>query len=132
MNERQLHCCGWWYTVHIPAQSWTISLLRATLRMALDRHERPDLADTACLLTTELVTNGIVHAKSPVTVDFRWEAETFHVDVHDTNPAGPAQRRASHEDEAGRGLTLVESCATDWGVRLSTQRPGKTVWFTLR
>ncbi|GHC53959.1 ATP-binding protein [Streptomyces cinnamoneus] len=127
----QLATADWWYTLRIPAQTWMISLVRSSLRLALQRHGRHDLADTACLLATELVTNGVVHAKSPVTVYLSCRSRTLRVDVHDTGQEAPARRAAGVDDESGRGLTLIDSCATAWGVTPAAQGRGKAVWFTL-
>ncbi|WKK25315.1 ATP-binding protein [Streptomyces olivoreticuli] len=105
--------------------------MRSSLRLALQQHGRLDLADTACLLVTELVTNGVVHTKSPVTVDLSCRSRVLRVDVHDTSPEVPARVNTGWEDESGRGLTLIDSCARAWGVRPAAQGPGKAVWFTL-
>ncbi|RLV09888.1 ATP-binding protein [Streptomyces griseocarneus] len=131
-EDPQLATADWWYTLRIPAQPWMVSVVRSSLRLALQRHGRTDLADTACLLVTELVTNGVVHTKSPVTVDLSCRSRTLRVDVHDACPEVPARIAAGCDDESGRGLTLVDSCARSWGVRPAAQGVGKAVWFTLR
>ncbi|MBB4895613.1 anti-sigma regulatory factor (Ser/Thr protein kinase) [Streptomyces olivoverticillatus] len=130
-EDPHMDTADWWYTLRIPAQPWMISLVRSSLRLVLTQHGRLDLADTACLLATELVTNGVVHAKSPVTVYLSCRSRTLRVDVHDTSPEGPARRSAGCEDESGRGLTLIDSCATAWGVTRVGRGRGKAVWFTL-
>ncbi|MFF4531235.1 ATP-binding protein [Streptomyces sp. NPDC001407] len=130
-EDPQLATADWWYTHRIPAQPWMISIVRDSLRLALQRHGRLDLADTACLLVTELVTNGVVHTKSPVTVDLSCRSGVLRVDVHDTSPEVPALVSAGRDDESGRGLTLIDSCARSWGVRPAAQGSGKAVWFTL-
>ncbi|MEV4867725.1 ATP-binding protein [Streptomyces syringium] len=130
-EDPQLATADWWYTLRIPAQPWMISLIRSSLQLALQRHGRLDLADTACLLATELVTNGVVHANSPVTVDLSCRSRTLRVDVHDSSPEAPARRSAGCDDESGRGLTLIDACATAWGVCPAAHGRGKAVWFTL-
>ncbi|MFC5724347.1 ATP-binding protein [Streptomyces gamaensis] len=130
-EDPQLAGADWWYTLRIPAQPWMIAVVRGALRLALQQHGRADLADTACLLVTELVTNGVVHAGSPVTVDLSCRARTLRVDVHDASPEVPARISAGCDDESGRGLTLVDCCATAWGVHPGPQGAGKAVWFTL-
>ncbi|MEU7134168.1 ATP-binding protein [Streptomyces sp. NPDC046261] len=130
-EDPQLATADWWYTLRIPAQPWMVGVVRNSLRLALGRHGRSDLADTACLLATELVTNGVVHAKSPVTVHLGCRLRTLHVAVHDTGPAVPARRRAGVDEESGRGLALIDSCATAWGVSPAAHGGGKAVWFTL-
>jgi anti-sigma regulatory factor (Ser/Thr protein kinase) len=129
-ESTELPSTAWWYTIQIPAEPLLVSLVRTSLRAALDRHQRLELADPACLLTSELVTNSVVHAKSPVTVRAFYCFNTLYVDVRDYSVAVPAPRDPADGEEAGRGLTLVEACADAWGVR-STD-PGKTVWFELQ
>lgn len=79
---------------------------------------------TAVLLTSELVTNAIVHAQSDVGVTLRGEPY-LRVEVSDEGvaPVRPDPRGG------GRGLWLVEALAAVWGVR--PEERGKTVWFEL-
>jgi anti-sigma regulatory factor (Ser/Thr protein kinase) len=94
-----------------------------------------DGADVAALLTSELVTNAMLHTNSgtahgAVTVVVVDGADGLMVEViDDGSPAcGPevqGDRYASH----GHGLFLVEQLAARWG--FLRDPAGTTVWFQL-
>lgn len=87
------------------------------------------VADVAVLLTSELVTNVIVHARTPLRVDVDVEPESVRVAVADDVPRTPMLRRSHDARLTGRGMNLVETLAAEWGVEPTP--PGKTVWFEL-
>jgi DNA-binding NarL/FixJ family response regulator len=86
------------------------------------------LLETVTLLTSELVTNAIVHAGSEVDVVVRLTGEAARVEVTDRSDAPPTPRASAAEDSSGRGLALVEVLARRWGTRRQASG-GKTVWF---
>jgi anti-sigma regulatory factor (Ser/Thr protein kinase) len=86
--------------------------------------------DVAVLLTSELVTNAIRHqAEETITLTITCVCGQLRVDVHDTSRTMPVILDAPADAEAGRGLMLVASLSTDWGVHRT--RSGKAVYFTL-
>lgn len=86
--------------------------------------------DVAVLLTSELVTNAIRHeAGETITLTVTCVCGQLRVDVHDTSRTMPVILDAQADAEAGRGLMLVASLSTDWGVHGT--RSGKAVYFTL-
>ncbi len=88
-----------------------------------------EAAMTAELLVSELVTNAILHARTPVRVSVGIGDEVVRVEVSDDSPRAPQQRRHSIDSGTGRGLMLVERMATRWGVDVGSA--GKVVWFEL-
>ncbi|MFE2722442.1 SpoIIE family protein phosphatase [Kitasatospora sp. NPDC059327] len=86
------------------------------------------LADWAELLTSELITNALVHAGSPVQLRL-FHNRVLTVEVADRDSESPRIRRAREEDEGGRGMHLVNELAHRWGSRRT--RDGKVVWFEL-
>ena len=88
-----------------------------------------DTCDTAVLLVSELVTNAVEHARSPVRLTVQVSGGTLHVEVQDTNRSLPAIQHASPGAVHGRGMAIVDTLATDWGVRATAR--GKVVWFDL-
>jgi anti-sigma regulatory factor (Ser/Thr protein kinase) len=106
------------------------SASRRFVAAALARWELADLTDTAVLLTSELVTNAIVHAQTEVAVTIRRENRGgVTISVHDGSSIQP--RRSAHAEDAttGRGLAILEQLAASWEV--IRQGAGKTVLFTL-
>lgn len=99
------------------------------LRTALGQLYEQSLCDDALLLTSELVTNAVLHARTGVRLSVVTGTTGIHVEVADDDPGLPRQRTADLDDLGGRGLALVAALAGDWGVRLAP--PGKVVWFDL-
>ncbi|HVX18927.1 MAG TPA: ATP-binding protein [Acidimicrobiales bacterium] len=95
------------------------------------------LEATAALLTSELVTNAIVHAHTPIEVRVVLSRPgRIRIEVDDDDSAEPVAPPTpiwpSGDDESGRGLAMVAALAAAWGVDLHTPpAPGKTVWFEL-
>jgi anti-sigma regulatory factor (Ser/Thr protein kinase) len=91
-----------------------------------------ELADTATLLTSELVTNAVQHAPGPVQLGVACTKGRLVVSVSDSDPVPPRPRRADAGSLGGRGLTLVRKLAESWGCRPRPDLGGKAVWFALR
>jgi anti-sigma regulatory factor (Ser/Thr protein kinase) len=84
------------------------------------------VADAVLLLTSELVTNAVLHAGSDVSLIVRCEDRTVRVEIEDHSTELPVPGR-SPDASAGRGLMLVDVMSGRWGIE---RRPmGKTVWF---
>lgn len=89
----------------------------------------PDSAYAAALCASELVTNGVLHARTPIVLGVTLGAERVLVTVADSAGGTPHPPPPDDERPSGRGLMLVEALADEWGV---TDLPdGKTVWFTV-
>lgn len=105
-----------------------VRLARAFVRRAcLDRGLEPDTCDTVLLLTSELVTNAFVHGRSEARVRVLLEPDRVRVEVGDDNSRHPRAEEADADALDGRGVTILSSLATSWGVR--DEPYGKTVWF---
>ena len=104
------------------------ALSRQFIREMLEVWQAEDLADTAELLTTELVTNVVRHAVGGIDVELEWSEPTLRVEVSDGSSILPAMREFPGAD-GGFGLRLVEALVSEWGVDATTE--GKAVWFTL-
>jgi GAF domain-containing protein/anti-sigma regulatory factor (Ser/Thr protein kinase) len=93
----------------------------------------PDrLVDDAVLLTSELVTNAVVHAGTSLDVTCRLTSGELEVAVRDRHPARSLPdipKAASISAERGRGLLLPSVLASSWGVTYA--RTAKAVWFRL-
>ena len=115
-----------------------IATLSLTGDHALVRHARrftrrtlagwglDQLGDLTELLTSELITNALLHAGSPTQLRI-FRNRYLTVEVADLDTHAPRPRRALEGDEGGRGMHLVDELAHRWGSR-STET-GKVVWF---
>jgi anti-sigma regulatory factor (Ser/Thr protein kinase) len=85
--------------------------------------------DVAELLTSELVTNAVLHVGSEVGLVVRLTPLAVRVEVLDASPEPPLPRHYEYDDLNGRGLRLVESMSAAWG--FDPNDHGKVVWFEL-
>lgn len=100
---------------------------RDFIRGALDEWGLTSLLDDALLLTSELVTNALLHAGArEISLRVCRLADGVRVEVTDRSPALPRTKPARGRS-AGRGLALVEAWSRRWGI--APAPPGKTVWF---
>jgi PAS domain S-box-containing protein len=84
-----------------------------------------DAAFVTGLVVTELVTNAIRHAVSPIQLRLIRDRRLI-CEVSDGSSTAPHLRQARAFDEDGRGLLLVSRLTQRWGTR---QFPhGKTIW----
>ncbi|MFI5972691.1 ATP-binding protein [Streptomyces sp. NPDC051452] len=95
----------------------------------LDDWHLTDIADTAALLVSELVTNALRHTRGPLRLNLQVRDGRLRCEVEDTDSDGPVRRTVDTDAEGGRGMELVDLLAEAWG---GTRTPtGKTVWFEL-
>lgn len=100
----------------------------------LHRHVNQKAVETVELLTSEVVTNALVHARS-VEADpaegpdlvVRIGRGFVRVEVYDVSPAVPVRRSPDPLDPSGRGMWIVDELSRDWGVDHLPR--GKRVWF---
>jgi PAS domain S-box-containing protein len=112
-----------------PDPSSAAEARRFTADVLREWHEDP-LADAVVLLVSELVTNALLHAGSPVQLALGRRSGHVRVDVVDESPVMPGVRDYDDEATTGRGLGLVEMVAESWGVEPRHPR-GKSVWFEM-
>jgi anti-sigma regulatory factor (Ser/Thr protein kinase) len=86
-----------------------------------------DAAETAVLLTSETVTNAIIHGRSEVRVCAEVTSGWVRVAVGDDNSRHPRLQPQDAEALDGRGLQILELAASRWGV--VEDGVGKVVWF---
>ncbi|WP_225849850.1 ATP-binding protein [Streptomyces sp. HPF1205] len=119
-----------------PAQAHCVGSARSELRRVLAAWDLADLASTAELVLSELVTNAVRHGHSPrgrsIETRFLRLEDAVRVEVHDGAGVRLRPCRAGKDDESGRGLALVD-VLTDgqWGVTLHGNE-GKAVWALIR
>lgn len=125
-------------TLALPASPPSVRLAREWVTGVLADIGRDELAESARLAVSELVTNAILHAEPPMTVHVRGTVERPRIEVTDQSMVPPQQRHSREEidldDEfswstVGRGLDLVASYARRWGADIDPRGLGKVVWF---
>ena len=88
-----------------------------------------EVTGCAALLTSELVTNAVLHAATPLCITLHILPDRIRVDVADGNPSFPSIKDYGKDAATGRGLTLFNTLASNWGVQ--AVEDGKIVWFEL-
>jgi GAF domain-containing protein/PAS domain-containing protein len=85
-----------------------------------------DVIKQAIQVGAELLTNAILHAGTPFTVEVSYAEGVARVSVRDYSPAMAAVRRHRLDATTGRGLDLVGALSRRWGV--AALPDGKVVW----
>ncbi|WP_033339286.1 SpoIIE family protein phosphatase [Catenuloplanes japonicus] len=124
--------------VRLPADRRTPAAARAVVRAVLGEGGLDELLNEALLLTTELSTNAVVHARTELEIEVVADGHGLTVTVTDfaagkleTLTARPRTEETdiSEVSERGRGLLLVDHFSSRWGT--THLRHGKGVWFRL-
>ena len=92
------------------------------------RHIDDGIVETVELLTSEVVTNAIVHARSGPQLEVELHGNVVRVAVRDVGPGVPVRRLSAVDDVCGRGVIIVDKLATAWGVE-QERNGAKRVWF---
>lgn len=114
-------------TWHLPEELGSCGVARRRLRELLAEWQLTDVLDEVELLTTELITNAILHARSAVDIAVRRRPGAVRVEVSDQGEGALEVAEADLGDTHGRGLLLVEAMARSWGTAMNGDT--KTVWF---
>ena len=114
-----------------PAESTTPGRARTDVRTTLASWHLDSMIDTATLVVSELVTNAVRHSGTEVSLTLIRNADGIRIEVGDGRPeVVPTPRQAAVDETNGRGMALVEACATSWG--WDSDSAFKTVWAELK
>ncbi|MEV4806688.1 SpoIIE family protein phosphatase [Nonomuraea sp. NPDC049421] len=109
---------------------------RKFVRQVLGEWRLSHLAEDAVLLTSELVTNAVLHAGTGVELTCRLDVDAtpakLEIEVDDHHPARaipPAGRPPAGDATSGRGLALAGMLADAWGVTYTKR--AKRVWVRM-
>ncbi|HKY75986.1 MAG TPA: ATP-binding SpoIIE family protein phosphatase [Acidimicrobiia bacterium] len=131
----------------LPSTAESVRVARRFVLRQLTAWGCPELTDAAALGVSELVTNAVIHTRTPLTLTLRWTPPRLRVELHDqsrsaaigarTLAAVGGQLGGTGTDEvdaaatatSGRGLLIVASVAAAVGETIADD--GKIVWFEL-
>jgi anti-sigma regulatory factor (Ser/Thr protein kinase) len=95
-----------------------------------------NLADTAELLASEMVTNAVqasdrlkITDTLVVRITVSTDRETLVIRVWDSSDSMPVSQEAEPDDDRGRGLMIIDALSAGWG--LYREADGKVVWATI-
>lgn len=106
---------------------------RWAVREALRAHADPETARTLELLTSEVLTNAVVHTRGDrrIAVHAARHDDCLRVEVTDPDPTLPLVQPLHVGRPGGNGMRIVAALAAHWGIDLHPG-VGKTVWFETR
>ncbi|MFI1958466.1 SpoIIE family protein phosphatase [Streptomyces althioticus] len=113
----------------------SVASARSFVRDTLQGWGFGDIVDDAVVLTSELVTNAVVHAGTSAELLCLRSENGIRIEVADRYPEreiplqGSPIDMGSPDREGGRGLQLCAALAGHWGVDYTPTH--KTVWFQL-
>ncbi|WP_327130258.1 ATP-binding protein [Streptomyces sp. NBC_01343] len=134
-SARKVTTCAHRY--ELPADLAAPRLLRTWISARLDGWHLGGLSDDLLLVATELATNAVRHGGTParITLALRCPGtgrRVVRLEVEDSGP-GFDPRSRTHpvrvESCTGRGLLLVDTLSSAWGVRPTAT--GQLVWAEL-
>lgn len=115
-------------SLELQPEPWSVRAARAWVR-----DQVPPLGEDQALalelLTSELVTNAVLHAGTRLTVGVAPLVDGVLVTVADRNEDPPQMQPFSESRTSGRGMMLLSGMSRRWGV--TRDDDGKTVWFVL-
>jgi len=118
--------------VRLLAKPETVKTARRLVRSCLLGWGQQSQVDVAVLLTSEVVTNAVLHGGphapgAQLDLDVDVSPRRVRVEVSDQGAGVPLAGDGSTEALSGRGILMVEAMASAWGIR--PNGPGKSVWF---
>ena len=120
--------------IELPAEPASVRKARQFVRQVLESWGLDSAVDNAVLLTSELATNSVLHARTRFSVVVSRRDQEVLVNVLD-NSLVPPQHRSETAATAttGRGIDLMAKVATAWGASPMADLRGyaKGVWFAI-
>ena len=114
-------------TLHLAAHASNVAVARRFVRELLEEWGcREEIVDSAVLCASELVTNAVLHARTPATVNVRRVDGAVRMEVGDKSPALPVVRTTDAVALAGRGMHILAAFSSRCGSEPT--RDGKIVW----
>ena len=93
----------------------SVSRARRFVRSVLVESKLEQLIDVVVLLTSEVATNAVLHARTPFAVAVAVGSHEVLVDVLDGSPVPPRRQVRGPSAATGRGVALVDRLSDRWG-----------------
>jgi anti-sigma regulatory factor (Ser/Thr protein kinase) len=113
----------------LPALPSSAGEARRLLRDALPGEASEEAVDAAALALSEIVTNALVHAGTPMRLRVILAPSGVRVELADGSVHLPLPRDYSRAAGTGRGLHMVTEVVDQWGAHHDDD--GKVVWFEI-
>jgi anti-sigma regulatory factor (Ser/Thr protein kinase) len=105
----------------------SVTLARRFIRQFATGHSLDgEVLERLALVGAELVTNGVLHARTALILTLELSPDRVRVSVKDRSSAPAVWRQQPPEALNGRGLAMVNAVSREWGV--DPAGVGKRVW----
>lgn len=120
------------HSVRLPSDRHAPEQARITVDRSCAEWGVSRLSKLAQVIVSELVTNAVVHARTPMELTVRLVGTVLHLAVRDGDPrllVDPGGGVDADGHGYGRGLLIVDSMSDEWGCAPTGE--GKVVWARL-
>jgi anti-sigma regulatory factor (Ser/Thr protein kinase) len=114
-------------STRLPAEYASVGAARRFVNEVLGTVVTPEAMEVTTLMTSEVVTNAVVHAGSPVDLVVRQIGRCVQVETTDAAKQPPVVVARADTSASGLGMAIVAALSEEWGVVPTAE--GKTVWF---
>jgi hypothetical protein len=112
----------------LPPVPASLGAARHFVATTLEAWDSEDHDEVVALLTSEIVSNAVLHAVGDIGLDVAMiRPGLLRVDARDGSPEVAVARRDNRGGVGGHGLQIVDSLARRWGVERHADH--KVVWF---
>ncbi|MEU1534380.1 ATP-binding protein [Streptomyces fagopyri] len=129
LDAPRARATAWDASWPLPRELTSVRRARRLATAQLGEWDLQDLADTAELLVSELVTNALRHTRGPLRLNLYARGSHLRCEVEDTDSTGPVRRFVDADAEGGRGTELLDLLTEAWGS--TPTATGKTMWFEI-
>lgn len=117
----------WTHTLSLPPQPESAARARDFVCAHLLVHGLAPMVDDVRLVASELTTNALQHARTPLIITLERRGHNVVLSVEDGSSSLPIPRSVDGSAPRGRGLAIVDQLSTAWGVDVAAER-SKAVW----
>jgi PAS domain-containing protein/anti-sigma regulatory factor (Ser/Thr protein kinase) len=111
----------------LPLDPVSASSARRFVTDVLEQWGHAELSHQVALMTSELVTNSVLHTTGELEVAVFRDVDRLRVEVVDRSDRMPAVQAPDTDAPGGRGLLIIQALSQAWGVE--GRGDGKAVWF---
>ena len=117
-----MHQSFWSHATTLPADGHSPSRSRAFIKAHLASHDLSALGEDVELVTSELATNAVRHARTAFVLTLESDGDSVRVSVLDRGVGARVEESVASQLSAtdGRGLMIVDTLSADWGVTRGT------------
>jgi anti-sigma regulatory factor (Ser/Thr protein kinase) len=114
-------------TLDLDPEPESVRIARRFVAAALEEWDCGAVVDEVLVATSEIITNAVVHARTPLTIGVERQGNGIRVEVRDGSGIEPVAEEVEDSSERGRGMRIVAALVSRWGTE--TLPDGKAVWF---